>query len=189
MANSKRRCKHCREYFPSEDGVKVPAGWFCSFGHATEFARSKAKRDTERKHRKEYKEAKEKLKTLSDHLRESQQVFNAYIRERDKDQPCISCGNHHGGQYHAGHYLSVGARPNLRFDEMNVHKQCQPCNTHLSGNLINYRIKLIEKIGIAEVDRLESDQEPKRYRIDDAKRIKAEYKQKLKELRDEQNQR
>jgi len=51
--------------------------------------------------------------------------------------------------------------------------------------LINYRIKLIEKVGIAEVERLESDQEPKRYRIDDAKRIKSEYKQKLKELRDE----
>jgi len=185
MANSKRKCKHCREYFLADEGVKHPAGWFCSNDHALEFARSKAKRDAGRKQRKEHREERERLKTLSEHLREAQQAFNAYIRERDKDLPCISCGNHHNGQYHAGHYLSVSARPNLRFDEANVHKQCQPCNTHLSGNLINYRIKLIEKVGIAEVERLESDQEPKRYRIDDAKRIKSEYKQKLKELRDE----
>lgn len=183
MSNSKRKCKQCKEYSPADGGVKVPAGWFCSFDHATEFARSKAERDRERSQRKATKDAKEGLKTLSDHLREAQQAFNAYIRERDRGQPCISCGRYHAGQKHAGHYLSVGARPNLRFDEQNVNLQCMPCNVHLSGNLINYRIGLIDKIGQDAVDRLESDHEPRRYRIEDVKAIKSEYRKKLREIK------
>lgn len=183
MANSRKKCKHCKEYVAAETGVKVPAGFFCSMNHAIEFARSKQKAEKNKRQRKEYREAKERLKTLSDHLREAQQAFNAYIRERDKNDPCISCGRFHEGQYHAGHYLSVGARSNLRFDEKNVNKQCQPCNTHLSGNLVNYRIGLIKKIGKQAVEDLESDQELRRYRIEDAKRIKAEYREKLRELK------
>lgn len=183
MANKKRKCKYCSEFVDAETGVKIPAGFFCCIDHAAKFGNEAQKRLRAKKDRKTKRDKLESLKTLSEHLREAQQVFNAYIRERDKDQPCISCGRHHEGQYHAGHYLSVGARPNLRFEENNVNKQCQPCNTHLSGNLVNYRIRLIEKIGASIVERLESDQEPRRYRIDDARQIKAEYRQKLKELR------
>jgi hypothetical protein len=29
MANSKKRCKQCREYHPAEDGIQTNAGWFC----------------------------------------------------------------------------------------------------------------------------------------------------------------
>lgn len=183
MANSKRKCKQCKEYFPVEAGVKFPAGWFCSHDHAIEFARSKAKRDTERKQRAEHKEAKEKLKTLSDYLREAQIAFNAYIRERDKDYPCISCLRKTGSKMNAGHYRSVGSSPNLRFEEKNCNIQCEHCNSWKSGNAIDYRINLIKKIGIESVEALESDHEPRRYRIEDAKRIKEEYKQKLKELK------
>lgn len=183
MANSRKKCKHCKEYVTAETGAKVPAGFFCCMDHAIEFARSKQKAEKNKLQRKEYREAKERLKTLSDHLREAQQAFNAYIRERDKNEPCISCSRFHQGQYHAGHYLSVGARPNLRFDEKNVHKQCQPCNTHLSGNLVNYRIGLIKKIGHQAVESLESDREPRRYRIEDAKRIKADYRERFRELK------
>lgn len=129
------------------------------------------------------KERKEKLKTKREKQNETQTVFNAFIRERDKDLPCISCGRHHQGQYHAGHYRSVGAAPQLRFDEMNVHKQCQPCNTHKSGNAIEYRINLIKKIGLQEVERLESENQVKKWSDDELKDIKQYYNQKLKLLR------
>jgi hypothetical protein len=79
--------------------------------------------------------------------------------------------------------LSTGARPNLRFDEQNVHKQCQPCNTHLSGNLINYRINLIKKIGLDGVLRLENDFEPKKYLIEELKEIVQIYRKKVKMLK------
>lgn len=125
---------------------------------------------------------REKLKTRSDWIKEAQIAFNAYIRERDRDLPCISCGRYHTGAYDAGHYRSVGAAPQLRFDERNVHKQCVPCNQHKSGNAIEYRIGLRKRIGDSSVELLEANNAIKRWTIEDAKEIKATYKAKLKEL-------
>ncbi|MEF3019469.1 recombination protein NinG, partial [Pseudomonas aeruginosa] len=65
--------------------------------------------------RREIKVRKARLKSRADHLREAQQAFNEFIRLRDAYQPCISCGRHHDGQYHAGHYRTVAASPELRF--------------------------------------------------------------------------
>ncbi|MBB0618613.1 recombination protein NinG, partial [Escherichia coli] len=91
------------------------------------------------RNRREIKVRKERLKSRADHLREAQQAFNEFIRLRDADHPCISCGRHHEGQYHAGHYRTVAASPELRFEPLNVHKQCAPCNNHKSGDIVNYR--------------------------------------------------
>ena len=160
----------------------------CSDSCAVELlrkTREEVKLKADRTERVETKKALEKLKTRSDWLKDAQVVFNQYIRERDKLEPCISCSRHHQGQYHAGHYLSTGARPNLRFVENNVHKQCQPCNTHLSGNLINYRINLIQKIDVEAVVQLETDFEPKKYTIDDLKEIIKIYRNKVKMLKSE----
>jgi hypothetical protein len=142
-----------------------------------------AQRERISKQRKESREKREKLKTRSEHLREAQSVFNAYIRERDSDLPCISCGRYHDGQYHAGHYRSVGAAPHLRFSEINVHKQCSACNNHKSGNVLEYRIGLIARIGQERVAEIESDNTIRKWTIADAKSIKAEYREKLKGLK------
>ena len=123
------------------------------------------------------------IKTKPELLKECQVAFNEYIRARDKDRPCISCGRQHQGQYHAGHFLSVGARAGLRFDERNCHKQCQPCNTHLHGNLINYRIRLIRKIGLAEVERLECDVSEKHYTREELMQMTKDYRKKARELK------
>lgn len=133
--------------------------------------------------RKATREAKEKLKTRSDYIKEAQIAVNAYRRELLKDEPCISCGRHHSGQYHAGHYISVGSHPELRFEELNIWKQCQPCNTHLSGNLINYRKALVARIGLEKVEWLEGKHEPKNYSISDIKEIIIKYKGLLNELK------
>lgn len=115
-------------------------------------------------------------------IKQAQAAFNAYIRARDDALPCVSCGRHHSGQYHAGHYRTVGANPELRFEPDNCHKQCAPCNNHLSGNLVNYRMQLIERIGIERVEWLEGPHDAKKYSIDDLKGIVKEYKDKLKQL-------
>jgi len=125
-----------------------------------------------------------KLKTRADWLREAQAAFNKYIRTRDQDQPCISCQRHHEGQYHAGHYLTTGARPELRFDEDNVHKQCAPCNNHLSGNLVLYRVNLIKKIGLERVEWLEGAHELLKLSIDRIKELITLYRTKTKGLHD-----
>lgn len=88
----------------------------------------------------------------------------------------------HTGQWHAGHFLSVGAHPELRFLEINIWRQCKPCNVDLSGNVLLYRKELIKRIGIENVEFLEGPHPARKYTIADAQAIKAEYKLKLKGL-------
>lgn len=160
----------------------------CMASHGLARARAtieKHRRAEAAKERKEHREAKDRIKSRSDWLKEAQIAFNAFIRARDEGLPCVSCGRHHQGQNHAGHYRSVGSEPSLRFCEDQVWLQCAPCNTHLSGNLINYRIELLRRVGEEKLAWIEGPHEPKKYTIDDLKAIKVEYKLKLKELRRE----
>jgi hypothetical protein len=176
--------KTCRASFVP----KVSFQSWCSPDCAVVIARDK--REKKRKslasiERREIKVRKEKLKNRADHLREAQATFNEWVRLRDADRPCISCGRHHEGQYHAGHYRSVGANPELRFEPLNVWKQCAPCNTHLSGNLVNFRISLLQEIGAEKVEWLEGPHELRKYTVEEIKTIKAEYRAKTRELKKE----
>ncbi|WP_288075085.1 recombination protein NinG [Pseudomonas sp.] len=182
MANSLRKCKHCHEYKPAADGIKTPAGWFCCHSCAIDFAWDKSRKLAARKAAAQHRERKMEVKPLSYWMKRAQAAFNAWVRERDAGQPCISCGRHHQGQYHAGHYRPAGSNPELRFEPDNCHLQCAPCNSHLSGNLTAYRPALIAKIGLERVEWLEGPHEPKRYRREDYQAIEAEYKAKLKKL-------
>ena len=168
-------CKVCRASFtPTKPMQKV-----CDWGCAVELAiRDRVKAD-----KREIKKALEKLKSRSDWAREAQAAVNQFIRLRDADLPCISCQRHHQGQYHAGHFLSVGARPELRFVESNIHKQCSACNNYLAGNVVLYRKWLIEKIGTVGVEWLEGNHPTRKYTIDDLKAIKTEYAAKVRELK------
>lgn len=149
----------------------------CSPGCAIVVARLKE----EKKRQREAREEKKRSKTLGELAREAQFAFNAYIRERDKHRPCISCGDHLAGRWNAGHYRTVGACPELRFDETNCHKQCAQCNQHKSGDIVNYRANLEHRIGESALAKLEGPHEPKNYTRDDFIEIRRIYKRKLKE--------
>jgi len=81
------------------------------------------------------------------------EYFNAFIRERDKDLPCISCGEYR--DLCAGHYWAAGNFESVRFNEVNINGQCDQCNGHLHGNLILYGKALIKKYGQEAVDNLD----------------------------------
>jgi hypothetical protein len=152
----------------------------------------KAKADKEKAVRKDLRTRKAKLKTKSEYKKEAQAEFNKFIRLRDKDLPCVSCGimgesGGVGGYWDAGHYRSRGANPELAFVEDNCHKQCKRCNQQLSGNVVNYRIELERRIGKDRLEWLEGSHEMTHYGIEDYKRIKAEYKQKQKDLLNDDN--
>ena len=172
-----KKCKSCGRKFALFNSLAQ----VCSVDCAIQYAKNN--KVQERTRRALHNIAKERIKTRSDYLKDAQNVFNAFIRERDKNEPCISCGRYHSGQYHAGHYRSVGACPELRFCELNVHKQCSACNNHKSGNIVEYRINLVKKIGAEQVEWLEGKHEPKKYSIDEIKEIKAKYRLKLRELK------
>ncbi|MGR3892809.1 recombination protein NinG [Pseudomonas sp. 1176_21] len=178
-----KTCKACGGKFrPSFNSTQVVCSPKCALAHAPA-NQQKARKAIDQRERREVKVRKEKLKSRGDYMREAQQAFNAWVRLRDADQPCISCGRHHQGKYDAGHYRTTAACPELRFDPLNVHKQCSPCNTQLSGNIVEYRLELIRRIGQERVDWIEGPHEAKRYTIEDLKAIKALYRQKLKDLR------
>ena len=179
-----KACKACGSKFtPSFNSTQVVCSIKCAQAHAPA-NHEKARKAIAQRERREIKVRKEKLKSRADHLKEAQVVVNQYIRLRDADLPCVSCGRFHDGQWHAGHFKSAGGHPELRFEPLNIWRQCAPCNTHKSGDLVNYRAELVRRIGAEKVEWLEGPHEAKRYTIDDLKAIKAEYRAKIKALKE-----
>lgn len=171
-----RKCAICAERFKQQRAMQKVCSPPC--------AAIQGRRDREKQERKETRERKAALKTRSDWLKEAQVAFNAWVRERDAALPCISCGRFHTGAYDAGHYRSVGAQPALRFHEDNCHKQCVPCNQHKAGNVVEYRLGLIARIGSERVAFLEQEHAPAKFTIEQAKAIKAHYVARLRELKE-----
>jgi hypothetical protein len=180
-----KKCKVCRTSYEPSKPMQTVCSPACALSLAVS-KRGKAEKTAQVKERRETKVKLDKLKSRATWAKEAQTAFNLFVRVRDADQPCISCGRHHQGQFHAGHYLSVGARPELRFEEFNVAKQCAPCNTHLSGNAVLFRKALLEKLGVEVVDWLEGPHATKHYSVDDLKAIKADYTAKAKTLKEAQ---
>lgn len=175
-----KKCKGCGEKKePFRFGASV-----CSIECSILFARLQAEKEDRKKAKQVLandKIRKDAIKTLADWHREAQAEFNKFIRARDheKEYPCISCQRFHTGKWNAGHYLSVGGHPNLRYNEDNVHLQCEPCNTYLSGNISKYRINLIERIGLEAVEAIESNNAYHKWTIEEVKAIKLLYRDKL----------
>ena len=136
---------------------------------------AKIKKDATRKQR-------EDLLTVSDYLKIAQQVFNKWVRMRDKDQPCISCGAK-AGKYRitAGHYFP-STNKSVTFNEDNLHGQCWfNCNSSKSGNLTEYRFGLIDRIGLERLEKLEIEaRKIKKWTKDELKELILEYKNKIK---------
>lgn len=133
--------------------------------------------------RLELKAMRDRAKTLSDWKRELRVVFHRFVRLRDRDRGCISCGNKLVGKYDAGHFYSRGAFPNLAFDIFNVHAQCVRCNQHLSGNLIEYAINLPKRIGEDEFIKLrDRKNEVVKLTIPQIRELIKEYKFKIKSI-------
>lgn len=180
------KCKECGAYYIKFRSTQQACSIKCAMAigkRKTEEKRKKQEKADRLAERKRMKALKEKLKSRKEWMSDLQKIFNKFIRLRDKDLPCISCGRFHAGKYDAGHYKTVGGNPELRFNEDNCHAQCVPCNQHLHGNIVNYRIGLIERIGIERVEFLErKDHPPQKLSVDDIKSLIKHYKEKVKEL-------
>ena len=72
----------------------------------------------------------------------------------------------------AGHYRSRGSAGHLRYNVFNIHAQCVKCNRFGSGNAVDYRIELIKRIGLDRVERIENDNQYRKFTIDYLKRVK-----------------
>lgn len=180
-----KKCPICTtEYIPRSSLQKVCHNYKC----AMEFNRQVDERNTAREIRKQerlqrddLRQRRERLKGVAEWEKEAQAAFNRYIRWRDfgkdcasHDGPLISNSNYlTGSAVDASHYRSRGAASNLRFNVFNVHSACTRCNRQLSGNAVEFRIRLIQRIGLERVERLEADNTPRKFDIEYLRRIKS----------------
>lgn len=172
-----KTCKSCaREFFPARP-LQVACTVRCARAMVDQDKAAKRAADKARA---------ERLKPRSYWLKRAQDRFNAWVRMRDAHQPCISCGTRSAEVWHAGHFYSTAARPDLRFDPANVHRQCAQCNLFLSGNLIAYAANLPARIGQAEVDRLSGPPTAERATVTVLQALHDDYRAKLKAMKSPQ---
>jgi hypothetical protein len=170
-----RKCKYCKQAF--EPSVFLQKNCFDP-NCVTEWINEVKQKNWQKKKAK----LKADLMTVQDYIKLAQQVFNKYIRLRDKSSPCISCQKKPLKE-NAGHFYNANNHWSVRFDERNVHLQCEHCNTFLSGNLIYYRENLLKKIGIEEFENLSAEaMKTRKFTIEELKEIIATYKKKCKEI-------
>lgn len=193
-ASDTKACKHCGSEFRPWSSTQTVCGRVCAqrlvkAAKVAEKASAKAQKAADRAKLAD-------LRPIRKFVAEAQDAFNDYIRERDRDQPCISCDETNppmtpGGQWDAGHYKGRGAFPELRFDEDNCHKQCKGCNggSKHPGKArtvaANYEERLIKRIGAERVARLNAPHELLKLDRDTLRQIKVIYRAKLRQLKKE----
>lgn len=180
-----RKCKQCKELYTPSNSLVIVCGYACALDYGKSVVQVKKLKAI-----KEFDKTTIEMKRAANDVdkafwqKKAQAKFNEYIRERDKNKPCISCQTTKPVKYDAGHYVPRGRSAALAFNEFNCHKQCSSyCNMHLSGNLIAYRSALIEIYGEEKVLWIEGNHEMPKYRVEDYKRIYEDFNIKLKALK------
>jgi len=153
------RCKHCRVRMPADKAHHVIHNECIEPWLEKKKARKAAKVRqeavaAEKVDRAVTKARKEKAKSNAKWESECRAIVQKIARIRDRHDGCISCSlpPTWGGQWHGSHFRSHGAASAVQFHLWNINKSCSACNLHKSGNIIEYRPRLIAKIGQDRVD-------------------------------------
>jgi hypothetical protein len=176
----------CGEKFTPARDMQSACGWECG-KRMGELANAKKAAKAAAEDKRETRAKLEAMKKYGELVAEVQTAFNLFIRRRDKDKPCICCGQplgdpKFGGAFDAGHYLSRGSAPNLRFDETNVNAQRKGCNRPGGTTRAQFRAGMVGRHGLAAVEALEADQAPRKHTKDELRAMRAEYRAKAKQL-------
>ncbi|MBC7602787.1 MAG: recombination protein NinG [Ramlibacter sp.] len=198
------RCKQCKKRIEEQGRLlheECVSPWYEANREKLKVKAAADKAKAARRDRVETKKKLESRKTPKQRAAtakaKAQVPFNAYIRLRDADLPCVSCATTNppmlpGGQWDAGHFKSRGAYPELAFNEDNCHKQCKVCNAG-SGKFAHkertvtekYEAELLRRIGPERLAALHAPHPPLHYTDDDWKAVEATYKAKLAALKKE----
>ena len=179
-------CKICRE--PNPNSMRQ----VCSFAHAMEYLKlpeveAKKQKALAKIIRRKEKKAKVKAKGLNHWLKETQKVFNEWVRLDDIDKSCISCGmpDHMlgdvfgRGKWDAGHFKPVGSNREIRFHRWNINKQCINCNSFKSSNREGYQAAILAVWGQERLDWLNGPHEIQRYTIEYLARFRRVYRKRI----------
>lgn len=173
-----KACRQCQEPFtPKYNSTQIVCGHKCAVAYSKDkstLLRRKAINIRTRQDR-------EKHKNITDHKKDTQTIFNNYIRLRDAKKPCISCGQSpNQGQRHASHYRSRGAASQLAYNFLNCHASCAQCNGAKSGNITEYRIKLAQILTPRQLEAIETNNHKAKYTVEYLKRLQGILKRRIK---------
>lgn len=168
-----KKCRWCKQEFTP----RRPLQAVCSLQCGIDLAQAKRLKQEDKQQaetRRRDRKRRQSLKPLTEHLSNAQFYVNRYVRLRDRHKPCVSCGQSpYQGQRNASHYRSRAAAPQLRYNLLNLWTSCAQCNGMKSGNITEYRIELVRRIGEDRVLALEHNSEKAGYTVEYAQRVKS----------------
>lgn len=172
-----KSCKVCEEKYQPDRPLTEVCGVKCAI-ELVKIKQQKKEDAAHRERKREFKQNDVKVRKAA-----AKKACHAYIRERDKNKPCICCDAPLSANYHAGHWLESGNNPKIRYDERNISAQNLNCNYFKGGDSGNYEKNLRIRIGDKNVDELLSMKGGVMKRTaQDYKDIETHYREKLKNL-------
>lgn len=152
-----KNCKNCGAEFNPFKSTERVCSLQCALAGAKVVVRGQNKAAVDKVMKELKVKFKTKHKNLSEYEAEAKKEFQRWIRERDANLPCISCGSSTSNPFwDGGHFKKAELFSGVIFNEDNCHKQCRKCNYFLNGNELAYRDGLIKKIGVERVEALET---------------------------------
>lgn len=126
---------------------------------------------------------KVKKPTVSKVKKQAWSAFSLYIRTRDLEEGCFTCGRKIPlKKAQAGHWIP-GRHPSVLFDPRNCHLQDFYCNIQLKGNPVVYYDKMLATYGKEVCEELKTlDKQIHQFKVFELIAIKEEYEAKLKDL-------
>ena len=198
----KKICKECRGRFTPWSTTQIACSGKCAvaFQRKKDIAKAEKQKVIEGKlSRKQQKKDLFRIKSYAAKLDSIQKDFNTlrrmqefkYFAENGLEPVCMSCGNPLGNdQWANGHYKSVGARKDLRFDLLNSHLQHNiSCNKFKSGDIEGYNRGLDIRYGEAKANEireyLEVRKETVKYSDDEIKAMGAAWRAEARAIKKE----
>lgn len=172
MKIKKKKCKFCKYWYEPKYSTTEPCPKYeCRLKHL--------EANTAKINRANKAMARNEIKSYAQRLGDAKKIFQKWIRLRDKDKPCISCGTISSSVWDGGHFKKAELYSGVIFHEHNVNIQCGKCNRFLGGNELNYRTGLIAKIGeeaVLNLEHLAEMSRMKKYTNEELEEIKLKYK-------------
>ena len=139
------------------------------------------------------KRSRIKSGTVSEHKKATTRAvtaFNRFIRQRDVRNYncciCSTCGvrrENANKKIHAGHFIK-SVKINTKFDEQNVHAQCDKCNMYEGGREYEMSLYIDKKYGPGTAEKLYIKSKlPRKYSVVELDEITKLYRAKLKNLK------
>jgi uncharacterized alpha-E superfamily protein len=180
MANSKRKCKPCGEYF--RPGVTDREKRFCSPMCFDAF-----KKSANTKPKTKAKPKRPKLKSLPRLVEECAVTLQRLVRVKAADgwgfARCVTCSKaDHFTNLQGGHFIERGKKSTKLIEE-NCHPQCQQCNAwkmKTTSGVLEYRNYMVATYGETFVnDLIAQSKLPKKYTRSEVEAIHNDYKARL----------